>query len=162
MLKLDLVTIIGTVINLLILYVLMRKFLFGRVDKILAQRQKNIDEQFQKASDATADAKAQQEKLTQLEEETRKKQADILKETAAKADAEYQNIMSAAGEKAKAMQAAAEDEIQKKHDDMMKQAEKEVAQLAVEAADRLTAKQTGPDVDSRLYDEFIRETGEKD
>ena len=162
MLKLDLVTIIGTVINLLILYVLMRKFLFGRVDKILAQRQKSIDEQFQKASSAAADARAQQEKLTQLEEETRKKQADILKETAAKADAEYQNIVSTAGEKAKAIQAAAEDEIQKKHDDMMKQAEKEVAQLAVEAADRLTAKQTGPDVDSRLYDEFSRETGEKD
>ena len=162
MLKLDLVTIIGTVINLLILYVLMRKFLFGRVDKILAQRQKSIDEQFQKASDATAAAKAQQEKLTQLEAATRRKQADLLKEAAEKADAEYQNIVREAGEKAKTMQAAAEDEIQKKREDMMKQAEKEVAQLAVEAADRITAKQTGPDVDSRLYDEFIRETGEKD
>ncbi|MDD6223229.1 MAG: ATP synthase F0 subunit B [Lachnospiraceae bacterium] len=162
MLKLDLVTIIGTVVNLLILYFLMKKFLFGRVDKILEQRQKAVDEQFKKASDAAAAAAAQQEKLTQLEAQARQKQADILKETAQKADAEYKSIVDAAGEKAKAMQSAAEDEIQKKHDDMMKRAEKEVAQMAVEAADRITAKQTGPDVDSRLYDEFIRETGEKD
>lgn len=162
MLKLDLVTIIGTVVNLLILYFLMKKFLFGRVDKIIEERQKSVDEQFKKASDATAAAAAQQEKLTQLEAETRQKQADILKDTAVKADAEYKSIVDAADKKAKAMQSAAEDEIQKKHDEMMKKAEKEVAQMAVEAADRITAKQTGPEVDSGLYDEFIRETGEKD
>ena len=45
MLEFEPSTIIFTIINLLVLYVILRKFLFGRVNAILEQREKLIQEQ---------------------------------------------------------------------------------------------------------------------
>ena len=45
MLRLD-INLLFTVINLLVLYFFMRKFLFGRVNKILEERKALIEKQF--------------------------------------------------------------------------------------------------------------------
>ena len=44
MLKFDMVNFVCVVINLLVLYVLMKKFVFGRVTKIIDARQAMIEE----------------------------------------------------------------------------------------------------------------------
>ena len=55
MLRLD-SNILWTIINLLILYVIARKFLFGPVRKVLAARQAEIDKQFADARTAQPEA----------------------------------------------------------------------------------------------------------
>ena len=49
MLDFQLSTILFTIINLLILYLFLRKFLFGRVNAVLEQRQNLIQEQLDTA-----------------------------------------------------------------------------------------------------------------
>ena len=51
MLRLD-INLVFTVINLLVLYFFMRKFLFGRVNKILEERKALIEKQFADAKTA--------------------------------------------------------------------------------------------------------------
>ena len=42
--------LVFTIINLLVLYILMKKFLFGPVIRIMDQRKEMIDQQFEEAS----------------------------------------------------------------------------------------------------------------
>ena len=51
MLRLDVVNLVCTVLNLLILYFLMKKFLFGRVNNIIKERQELINKQFEEAEE---------------------------------------------------------------------------------------------------------------
>ena len=50
MLKFDMVNFVCVVINLLVLYVLMKKFVFGRVAKIIDARQAMIEEKMPQQS----------------------------------------------------------------------------------------------------------------
>ena len=68
-----------TVIDLLILYVLLRKFLFGRVDAVIKERQKEAEADFQKAQkeqDKARQLQKQYEDSLQGIEEQRKQVLD--------------------------------------------------------------------------------------
>ena len=69
MLDFSLVNIICIVVNLLILFILMKLFLFKPVEKIIKKRQEEADEQINQATAAKEEA----EKLQQEYEETMKK-----------------------------------------------------------------------------------------
>ena len=56
MLSVDLFNLVATVVNLLLLVVLMRIFLFKPVQKILAQRQEEADRQFAEAASKQEEA----------------------------------------------------------------------------------------------------------
>ena len=102
MLRLDW-NLLFTVINLLLLFVLMKIFLFKPVQKIIAARQAEADKQFDEAAAKQAEAdglKAQYAKsIASVEEEKSK----AMQETMKKADAEYQRIVGDAESKAKQM-----------------------------------------------------------
>lgn len=63
MLRLD-INLVFTVINLLVLYFFMRKFLFGRVNKIVEERKALIEKQFADAEAAQNEADSM--KLTSI------------------------------------------------------------------------------------------------
>ena len=73
MLDFQLSTIIFTIINLLVLYLFLRKFLFGRVNAVLEERAKLIQEQLDAAEQGKAQVQALQdqyeEKLSGAREE---------------------------------------------------------------------------------------------
>ena len=123
MLRLDW-NLLFTVINLLLLFVLMKIFLFKPVQKIIAARQAEADKQFDEAAAKQAEAdglKAQYAKsIASVEEEKSK----AMQETMKKADAEYQRIVG-------------------------------------DAAVKVVGKNSGADVDSSLYNEFLDKAGDK-
>ena len=137
MLRLDW-NLLFTVINLLLLFVLMKIFLFKPVQKIIAARQAEADKQFDEAAAKQAEA-------------------DGLKAQYAK------SIASVEEEKSKAKQikedAAVEAENQKTQ--ILKKAEKEIADMVVDAAVKVVGKNSGADVDSSLYNEFLDKAGDK-
>ena len=144
MLRLDW-NLLFTVINLLLLFVLMKIFLFKPVQKIIAARQAEADKQFDEAAAKQAEAdglKAQYAKsIASVEEEKSK----AMQETMKKADAEYQRIVGAENQKTQ----------------ILKKAEKEIADMVVDAAVKVVGKNSGADVDSSLYNEFLDKAGDK-
>lgn len=100
MLRLDW-NLLFTVINLLLLFVLMKIFLFKPVQKILDERQAEADRQFDEAKtrqDAADGMKAQYEQsIADIE----KQREDTLREVRRNADAEYHRIVEDAQDKAK-------------------------------------------------------------
>ena len=65
MLDFQLSTIVFTIINLLVLYLFLKKFLFGRVNAVLEQREKLIQEQVEAAEAGKTQAQALQDQYEQ-------------------------------------------------------------------------------------------------
>lgn len=63
-LSIDIGTIIFTLCNLLILFLVFKHFLFGRVYKILEERQNDVDETYDKADKAMEHAKSLESELS--------------------------------------------------------------------------------------------------
>ena len=160
MLRLDW-NLLFTVINLLLLFVLMKIFLFKPVQKIIAARQAEADKQFDEAAAKQAEAdglKAQYAKsIASVEEEKSK----AMQETMKKADAEYQRIVGDAESKAKQIKEDAAVEAENQKTLILKKDEKEIADMVVDAAVKVVGKNSGADVDSSLYNEFLDKAGDK-
>lgn len=162
MLKFDLVNFVCIIINLLVLYVLMKKFVFGRVIKIIDARQAMIEEK--NASVAKA-----QEEVDRLKKEYEKSLANanetsvqIVKEAKNKARAEYNKIMARAAADAEAMKAGAEKAIATEREKQMDELHAQIMDLAVTVAGKVMAEKSSLETDRALYDAFIKEAGDGD
>ena len=158
-----------TIINLLLLFVLMRIFLFKPVQKIIAARQEEADRQFKEAGEskqAAEEARKQYEASLANAEEAKKQ---VLQEARQTADAEYKRIVSDAEKTAKQVKedAITDAENQKAQknvsdlDDQLKKAEKDIADMVVDATVKIVGEKKGADVDNALYDKFLDKAGDE-
>ena len=133
MLDFQLSTILFTVVNVLVLYLFLRKFLFGRVTAILDQRQALVKEAVDSAEASRARARAQRAydaKLRQAEADARK------------------------------VEAAAQAQIASQRRDMLRGARREVASLALLAASKAAGKSVDSQDERALVDAFLSEVGD--
>lgn len=150
-----------TIINLLLLFVAMKKFLFKPVEKIIAARQEEADRQLDEAVTKQAQAdelKAQYvDSLADIEEEKRKALQDARKN----ASEEYQRIISSAQDQAMQIKQDAVAEAQTQKAQILKKAEREIADMVVDAAAKIVGNNSGVKIDSSLYNEFLDKAGEE-
>lgn len=160
MLKLD-INLLFTVINILILYGIVRKFLFRPVQKILDERQAQIDKQYADAQEAqTAAEELKHRYEASLENIDGEKEA-ILSGARDKADEERGRVLTEARAQADkiledARKAADAEQLRR-----MQQAQEEIADLVVAATAKVVASRQSAEADRELYNQFIAKTGEK-
>ncbi len=150
MLRID-SNILYTIINLLILYVLLRKFLFKPVHNILDQRKADVEAQKKQAEETTAQAdalKAQYElSLQKIDEEN----ARSVAAAKAKATEEYDRIVADAGQKAEGIITSAKEKARLAAEQERQLAENDIADMLKNVAHEQAAKAN----DSDLYDQFL-------
>lgn len=160
MLRLD-INILWTIINLLIIYWIVRRFLFKPVKKILAARQAEIDKQYTQAQETqdAADAMKRQyeESLKGLSDE----KTEILSEVRGKAGDEYERILADAREQADKIKSDAKRDADLEQEKYMQQAREQIADLVVSATAKIVAVKQNEETDRELYNEFLAKTGEK-
>ena len=156
MLRLDW-NLVFTVINLLILYVLMRKFLFKPVNEILEKRQKEEDARLADAEAAKNSALKSKEEYEASIKNAEQEKAQIVAKAREEAAGEYSRIVDEAQKKAGTIveKACSDSEQEKKK--IMQQAETAVRDMVVTAAARVAGEKEGTDNDRALYDEFLRQ-----
>ena len=154
MLRLDL-NIVWTVINLLIIYAIIRIFLFKPVNKILAARQAEIDRQFsdaQSAQDAAAELKKQYEdSMSGMAQE----KTAVINEARGRAGEEYERIVADAHAQADKILADARTLADREQEKRMQQAQEEIADLVVAATAKIVASKTSAEEDRELYNQFL-------
>lgn len=159
MLSLDPTVILWTVVNLLVLYICVRKFLFGRINAIFEQRAKAIQEARQQAEDDRESAKALKQdydlKLSQAKEEA----ASLVAKAKDQGQREYDAMLRQAREDASDLRERASRELAADREQMMQNAREEIAKLALEAAGKVLEEKTGDSQDQKLIDEFLDEAG---
>jgi len=152
--------ILWTVVNLLILFIAFRIFFFKPIANIIAKRQQEANDIYDKANakeqEANQLAKQYEDKLESAENE--KKQ--IISEARKNADSQYQKIVLDAKEDAKNIKDAAVAEANQEKSKIIAGAKAEIANIVVDATTKVVGSKTGAEVDSQLFDEFLSKAGE--
>lgn len=154
-------TIIFTIINLLVLYFFFRKFLFGRVNAVLEERAKLIQEQLDAAEQGKAQVQALQDQYEEKLSGAREEAARIVSDAQLRAQRAYDDRVAQAGAESRRIQAEAEARIATQRQEMLRGVRKEVAQLAVLAASQVARKDLDRETDRAMVEEFLSEAGER-
>lgn len=161
MLKVDVWNLLFTVINLLILFIAMKLFLFKPVKKIIAERQEEADRQFKEAAKHQQDAddlKAQYEKsIVEAQQESKQ----MLLDAKRSADTEYQKIIAGAKDSADEIRKNAALEAENEKARILKSAETEIAEMVLDATAKMVGAKKGADVDRALYNKFLDKAGDE-
>lgn len=151
-----------SVCNLLLIFLILKKFLYKPVKKMMAQRQASVDEQYanaEKAENEALESKAQWE--AKLEDAHN--QADKIFENATvNASRRGDKIIAEAKEKADVIvrQAKTEAELElKKAEDGIK---REIVVVSSQLAEKVINREINTDDHRELINSFIREIGESD
>ena len=161
MIKID-INLVFTIINLLVLYLLMKKFLFVPIIKVMDVRKAMIDQQFAGAKEQEDQAKALKEQYEGALKSAREESFQIMEQARKEAKAQADKTVEDTQAKVSAMLAKAQEDINTERENAMRQMKDDVASLAMEAAGKIIGKNSGADQDLSLYDQFIEKAGDPD
>lgn len=147
-------------INLVILYLLLRKFLIGPITNIMEKRKAMIADGIQNANDQQAKAmelKAQyQDALNGAKDESRR----MIEQAKADAQKEYDRILKDADAEAGKLMKTARETIDLEREQTIRQMKTEVAGLAMDAAKKIMADSCSEKDSQAVYDQFLKEAGD--
>ncbi|MDO4324131.1 MAG: ATP synthase F0 subunit B [Lachnospiraceae bacterium] len=157
MLRLDW-NILFNIINILILYFLMKRFLFKPVNEILAKRQAEADSLFAQAGEKDAKAQECREKYEALLQEAQSEKEKIVSDARKDASSEYSRILDEAKGKAEGLVEKAQMDAKKEKQAILQQADAEIQDMVLAAAARVAGAADGKENDRELYDRFLAKT----
>ncbi len=153
-------TALFTLANTVALFLVMKKYLFGPVMKIITQRQQEID-------DLYADAGKDRQQAQQLRTEYQQKLAaaqqtseQLVKEAVARGQARQEDILRQANAEADAIRQKAQADIAREKKKAINDAKNEIAGLAVDIAGKVVGHSLDAEDQASLVDQFIEELGE--
>ena len=148
-------------LNLLILYLLVKKFLYKPVKNMLAQRQETIDNEYKEAEDAKqkalSDKQTYEEKLSKAQSE-----ADSFIQSAVQtAEAREQEILAEAKEQADAIRRQAEADAKLELRKAEQTIKEEIVNVGTMLAGKVLEREMNEDDHKKLIDSLINEIGEE-
>lgn len=152
MLRID-SNILWTIINLLILYALMKHFLFQPVHGILDKRKQEIESDFALANQQKQEALESKNKANQQLENMQTICDGMLADAKEQASLEYEQIIADANKKSDEMIEQARIKTIEVANEEKAKAKSEIADLINKAADKITNTKS----DEKLYDDFLKE-----
>lgn len=159
MLTISVTNIVCIIINLLIIYFLTKKFLFGRVDAILAQRREEVESATKQAEAAKQEAleakKDYEDKIAHVDEEKEQILADIKKQ----GYAEYERIVGDARKKGDQIIVEAKHNAEVENERAKEVYAAQLTDMVIDAASKIAATKHSAADDKELYDKFINEAG---
>ena len=153
MLRLDF-NLVLTMINLVVLYLILRKFLFRPLMNIMEQRRTMIADGLQHAEDTKKEAYALKSQYESALGGAKEESTRIIGQAKKDAKAEYDRILDEADQAAGKLMKDARETID------LRDMQSEVAALAVSAAKKMVKQQYGADADQAAYDQFLKEAGD--
>ncbi|MBO4337108.1 MAG: ATP synthase F0 subunit B [Lachnospiraceae bacterium] len=156
------INLVFTIINIILLAIAMRIFLYKPVLKIIEQRKAEAEEEFLKAEEKQKAADEQKEKYTKSLQELEEEKKETLRTARKNADAEYQRIISNAESRAIAIKTDAQIQAESTRQQVLKRAERQIADMVLEATTKMTADaDSGKEINSSLYDKFLDKAGQQ-
>ena len=159
MISIDL-NLVWTIINLVVLYLLLRHFLIGPVMNIMEQRKQMIDDGFKNAEAAQADANRLKQEYEAALSGAKQESVQLIEDARKSAKAEYDRIVSEAGEKADTMIESAKENVRIEREQTMKELKSQIAGLAAASAAKIISGNADEKESRDLYDQFLKEAGE--
>jgi F-type H+-transporting ATPase subunit b len=151
------VDVIISLINIVVLFVLLRLILWKHVIRILTERSGRVRMESEEAEKHRMEAEALKSeyvgKLGDIESHGR----DLIRESQAKASEEADTILKETREKAKEMIREAQAHIEEEKKQAIEEAHQEVVQIATDMAAHILKREVSPDDNINAVDDFFRE-----
>ncbi|MBQ8415076.1 MAG: F0F1 ATP synthase subunit B [Clostridia bacterium] len=152
-------TMIFAWVNLLILYLLFKKFLFVPIKNMIDSRQKEIDDMYENAENAQKNAKELQaqyeDKISKAEEESEQ----IVKSAVRRAQLKEEEILKEAGRQADRTLERAQEQIALEKKQAINDVKDQVAEVAIGIASAVIERDVSESEHKQLIDDFIGNMG---
>ena len=161
LLSLDLWNIVFTMITLVVLFFILKKFFFQKVRDFIEAREKSIVDALENADETSklADEKlaTYEEQIAGIESEGR----EIIKSARDTAKAQAKEILGEVDEKAKQLLEHSQREIRREQFNARKELQGEVSALAMMAAEQIMEKELTPEGHEEIVEKIIKEAEDK-
>ncbi|MBC5689683.1 F0F1 ATP synthase subunit B [Mediterraneibacter sp. NSJ-55] len=149
-----------TIINLVVLYLLLRHFLIKPVTEIMEKRKKLIEDGLLNAQNAQDDAAKMKREYEAALSGAKQESAKILEKAQRQAKEEYEKILQKADEKAADMMESAKESIRVQREQTIHELQSQIAGLALNAAAKIVGEKTENQGNQEIYNQFLEEVGE--
>jgi len=149
------------IINIVVLYVLLRLILFKPVSKFLAARTDRITNQLNEAQSQLAEADSLKREYKQQLETATEQGHDIIRESQIKASEEAKKIILDAQAQAERILSEAQERTEKEKIQALEQMRGEVAQIATDIAERILKREVTAEDNKVLAEAFFEEMRKK-
>ena len=153
-------TALFILLNTLTIFFVARKFLFGPVMKIIADRQQEIDDLYAGANSAKAEAEALRTEYQEKLSDARSTSERIVKEAVARGQAREEDILRKANADAATILDKASADIAQEKKKAINDAKNEISGLAMAIAGKVVGRELNAADQEALIDRFIEELGE--
>jgi F-type H+-transporting ATPase subunit b len=162
MLLADLISVVPglmvwTIIAFGLTFILLRRFAFGPVQRIIDQRRDRIREALDEADKARQEARQLRELTAKEREQAKADREQILEESRRQAQALFQQARQNADDDLRERLAKNQEELEAENRRMQEQIRRDVVELTLLAAEKVTGKTLDADDQRRLIDETIEE-----
>lgn len=148
-------TWIFTIANLLILMLIMRKFLYEPVKKMLKERREEVEQTYRSADNAKAEAQALKTDYERKLSETKREANELLSAASKKAQARGEEIISDAELRAQQLIDRAGVRIERERKSAVASAKEDIADMAVMAAEKIVQSSLDEQKQKQLVEDFI-------
>lgn len=157
MLKFEFWSIFWAVFNVVVLFVLLRIFLFKPINKLMNERTQSIQKDIDDAEKAKAEAEELRRQYSDSISEAKEEANRIIMQAHDDAESERASIIRKSHEEADQIVSAASETIENERKRVLQQAQSEIADLAIEAASKIVGANLDDEKNRRLVDEFLSE-----
>ncbi len=151
-----------SILNLVILYLILKKFLFKPVKKTLADRRAQVDDLYGSAEAAKSEAETARDeytaKLGNADESARQIVSDATKRANERAD----EIVGGAKEEAERLRHRADEEIAQERKKALNEVKNEISDISVEIAEKVVGREIREEDHREMIDQFIRDLEDGD
>ena len=160
-LNINFFTALFTLVNTITLFLVLKHFLFGPVMKMITDRQKEIDDMYDEAGTAKANAQALEKEYTEKLSVAAETGERMVKEAVLRGQAREEEIIRQANADAAAImdKAAADIALEKKK--AVNDAKDEISGMAMAIAEKVVGRELNAADQKDLIDSFIAELGDQ-
>ena len=156
----DVWTMLFTWVNMLILFTVMKKFLFKPVMNILDQRDAEIKKIYDDANDANEKAVTLEKEYSEKMAQARDEAGEIIKQATLTAQKREKEIIESAHQQVAAMTRRAETQIAQERKKAYQEIKEEISDISVAIAGKMVGREITAADHEALISQFIENVGE--
>ena len=156
----DFWTALFVLLNTLLVYFVAKKYLTGPIMKVIAQRQKEIEDTYGEAEAAKTDAEAMQAEYRKRLSDAKSEANEIVKAANATATQQAGQLMDEAQKEAAALKRRAEQDIETERKKAAMELKGDISLLALALAGKVVEKELDASTQQSLIDGFLNDLGD--
>ena len=153
-------TALFVLLNTLAIFFVAKKYLTEPVMKIIAQRQKEIDDTYSKAEAARGEAQAMQAEYQQRLTQAKTEAGEIINTAGVTAAAQAEQLVEEARKEAQSIKRRAEADIEAQRKKAAGELKNDISAIALELAGKVVGKELDGETRKDLIDGFINDMGD--